>query len=240
MDMTMKESMMRSLASACTQMNEINYVHFANQKLLSPFAPTWDYFIAEKLISNIQYTRLKNYLLSKQQEIFSIKDNLDDGGTGLGNKTTTARFGSYNIFKWDQPDINTLKKEIASMCNNYHMRVSGKKISKFGLAGWMNIMKKGDRIEMHNHSFQNDSYLSGNFTVSSNGTKTIYNNPFSQYIKENVLVKMVEDGVDDPSYYASKNIDGKLTLFPSYIPHFTTEHKSDNYRITLAFDLRYE
>ena len=51
---------------------------------------------------------------------------------------------------------------------------------------------------------------------------------------------MVEDGIDDPSYYSSKNIDGKLTLFPSYIPHFTTEHKSDSNRITLAFDLRYE
>ena len=120
------------------------------------------------------------------------------------------------------------------------MRVTGKKILKFGLAGWMNIMKKGDRIELHNHGFCNDSYLSGNFTVSSDDTKTVYNNPFSQYTKENVLVKMVEDGVDDPSYYPSKNIDGKLTLFPSYIPHFTTEHKSDSNRITLAFDLRYE
>ena len=222
------------------QMNEINYIHFVNEKLRSPFAPTWDYFIAEKLLSNIQCTRLKNYLLSKQQEVFAIKNNLDDCGTGLGNETTTARSGSYNIFTWDQPDINILKKEIASMCNNYHERVTGKKISKFGLAGWMNIMKKGDRIELHNHSFQNDSYLSGNFTVSSNDTKTVYNNPFSQYTKENVLVKVVEDGVDDPSYYPSKNIDGKLTLFPSYIPHFTTEYKSDNYRITLAFDLRYE
>ena len=222
------------------QMNEINYIHFVNEKLRSPFAPTWDYFIAEKLLSNIQCTRLKNYLLSKQQEVFAIKNNLDDCGTGLGNETTTARSGSYNIFTWDQPDINILKKEIASMCNNYHMRVSGKKISKFGLAGWMNIMKKGDRIELHNHAFTNDSYLSGNFTVSSNDTKTVYNNPFSQYTKENVLVKMVEDGIDDPSYYSSKNIDGKLTLFPSYIPHFTTEHKSDSNRITLAFDLRYE
>ena len=222
------------------QMNEINYIHFVNEKLRSPFAPTWDYFIAEKLLSNIQCTRLKNYLLSKQQEVFAIKNNLDDCGTGLGNETTTARSGSYNIFTWDQPDINILKKEIASMCNNYHERVTGKKISKFGLAGWMNIMKKGDRIELHNHGFCNDSYLSGNFTVSSDDTKTVYNNPFSQYTKENVLVKMVEDGVDDPSYYSSKNIDGKLTLFPSYIPHFTTEYKSDNYRITLAFDLRYE
>jgi hypothetical protein len=185
------------------QMNEINYIHFVNEKLQSPFAPTWNYFIAEKLLSNIQCTRLKNYLLSKQQEVFAIKNNLDDCGTGLGNETTTARSGSYNIFTWDQPDINILKKEIASMCNNYHERVTGKKILKFGLAGWMN-------------------------------------NPFSQYTKENVLVKMVEDGVDDPSYYPSKNIDGKLTLFPSYIPHFTTEHKSDSNRITLAFDLRYE
>ena len=238
--MSMKESMMKSQVSVYTLMNEINYVHFFNEKLRSPFAPTWDYFIAEKLLSNIQCTRLKNYLLSKQQEVFAIKNNLDDCGTGLGNETTTARSGSYNIFTWDQPDINILKKEIASMCNNYHERVTGKKISKFGLAGWMNIMKKGDRIELHNHAFSNDSYLSGNFTVSSNDTKTVYNNPFSQYTKEKVLVKMVEDGVNDPSYYSSKNIDGKLTLFPSYIPHFTTEHKSDNNRITLAFDLRYE
>ena len=217
--------------------NEINYIHFVNKKLLSPFAPTWDYFIAEKISYNIQCSRLKNYLLSKQQEILSLKDNLDDGGTGLGNETTTARFGSYNIFTWDQPDINILKKEIASMCNNYHMKVTGKKILNFGLAGWMNIMKKGDRIEIHNHSFQNDSYLSGNFTVSCDNTKTVYNNPFSQYTKENVLVKMVEGDVDDSSYYSSKNIDGKLTLFPSYVPHFTTEHKSHSHRITIAFDL---
>ena len=200
MGMSMKESMMKSQVSVYTLMNEINYVHFLNEKLRSPFAPTWDYFIAEKLLSNIQCTRLKNYLLSKQQEVFAIKNNLDDCGTGLGNETTTARSGSYNIFTWDQPDINILKKEIASMCNNYHERVTGKKISKFGLAGWMNIMKKGDRIELHNHGFWNDSYLSGNFTVSCDNTKTVYNNPFSQYTKENVLVKMVEDGVDDPSY----------------------------------------
>ena len=221
-------------------MNEINYVHFVNEKLLTPFAPSWNYFIAEKLISNINSNRLKNYLLSRQQEVLSIEDNLDDGGTGLGNDTTTVRYRSYNIFSWYQPDINILKQEIFSMCSNYHMKLGVKKPPQLGLKGWMNIMKKGDRIEIHNHGFQNDSYLSGNFTVSSNDTKTVYNNPFSQYTKENVLVKMVEDGVDDPSYYPSKNIDGKLTLFPSYIPHFTTEHKSDNYRITLAFDLRYE
>ena len=35
-----------------------------------------------------------------------------------------------------------------------------------------------------------------------------------------------------------KNTEGKLTLFPNYIPHFTTEHRSYSYRITLAFELK--
>jgi len=219
-------------------MNEINYVHFVNEKLLTPFAPSWNYFIAEKLISNINSNRLKNYLLSRQQEVLSIEDNLDDGGTGLGNDTTTVRYRSYNIFSWYQPDINILKQEIFSMCSNYHMKLGVKKPPQLGLKGWMNIMKKGDRIEIHNHGFKSDSYLSGNFIVSCNNTKTVYNNPFQQYVKENKLLRMVEEDEDDPTYYASKNTEGKLTLFPNYIPHFTTEHRSYSYRITLAFELK--
>jgi len=219
-------------------MNKINYVHFVNEKLLTPFAPSWNYFIAEKLLSNIDCNRLKDYLLSRQQEILAIENNLDDGGTGLGLNNTTARWKSYNIFSWDQPDINILKQEIGSMCENYHMRVSGKKILEVGLGGWVNIMKRGDRIKNHNHGYKYDSYLSGNFIVSCNNTKTVYNNPFHQYIKENELLRMVEEDEDDPTYYASKNTEGKLTLFPNYIPHFTTEHKSYSYRITIGFELK--
>ena len=219
-------------------MNEINYVHFVNEKLLTPFAPSWNYFIAEKLLSNIDCNRLKDYLLSRQQEILDIEDNIDDGGTGLGNDTTTSRYRSYNIFSWDQPDINILKKEIVSMCCNYHMKLGEKKPPELGLRGWMNIMKKGDRIKIHNHGLKSNGYLSGNFIVSCNNTKTVYNNPFQQYVKENKLLRMVEEDEDDPTYYASKNIEGQLTLFPNYIPHFTTEHRSYSYRITLAFELK--
>ena len=118
------------------------------------------------------------------------------------------------------------------------MKLGVKKPPQLGLKGWMNIMKKGDRIEIHNHGFKSDSYLSGNFIVSCNNTKTVYNNPFQQYVKENKLLRMVEEDEDDPTYYASKNTEGKLTLFPNYIPHFTTEHRSYSYRITLAFELK--
>ena len=48
----------------------------------------------------------------------------------------------------------------------------------------------------------------------------------------------MEDGEEySDSLYAATNTEGQLTLFPSYIPHFTTEHRSDSDRITLAFEI---
>ena len=38
--------------------------------------------------------------------------------------------------------------------------------------------------------------------------------------------------------YAALNSPGKLTLFPNYVPHFTTTYRGDDVRITLAFELR--
>ncbi len=73
--------------------------------------PEWRFFIAEKFLSRIDCNRLKDYLLNRQPEILAIKDNLNDAGTGLGSDSTTARFISYNVMTWDQPDINILKEE---------------------------------------------------------------------------------------------------------------------------------
>ena len=37
--------------------------------------------------------------------------------------------------------------------------------------------------------------------------------------------------------YHAENVPGKLTLFPNYIPHYTSIHQEDFPRITIAFDL---
>tara|TARA_B100000131_G_C17892057_1_gene522737 strand:+ start:66 stop:731 length:666 start_codon:yes stop_codon:yes gene_type:complete len=220
-------------------MDVINYVHFVNDRLISPFAPSWNYFIGQKIVSSIDCNRLKNYLLKKESEILDIKHNLDDGGTGLGNDSTVSRYKHYNVFLWDQLDINILYQEIVMMYNNYHRHTIGQPIPNVDLNGWLNIMKRGDRVQNHNHDLRSKSYLSGNFIVSCNNTKTVYNNPYQQYIKENELLEWVEKGYEDNTFYASKNTDGMLTLFPSYIPHFTTEHRFDTHRITIAFDLKW-
>ena len=215
----------------------MTYIPFVNEEPISPFAPEWRFFIAEKFLLRIDCNRLKDYLLNRQPEILSIKDNLNDAGTGLGNDSTTARFISYNVMTWDQPDINILKEEISIMHDTYYRDIVDRPTPKVSLGGWMNIMKKGDRIKRHNHGFSNNTYISGHFTVCCDSTKTVYINPHEHWDEDKLLVR-VEDGEEySDSLYAATNTEGQLTLFPSYIPHFTTEHRSDSDRITLAFEI---
>ena len=68
-----------------------------------------------------------------------------------------------------------------------------------------------------------DTYLSGNICVNCVDTSTYYINPVNV--------------INDPQIYKSKNEIGKLTLFPSNIPHYTDPHKSSEDRLTIAFDL---
>ena len=40
-------------------------------------------------------------------------------------------------------------------------------------------------------------------------------------------------------FIEEKNKPGNLTIFPMYVPHYTTEHLSDTPRITIAMDVRF-
>ena len=216
----------------------MTYIPFVNEEPISPFAPEWRFFIAEKFLSRIDCNRLKDYLLNRQPEILAIKDNLNDAGTGLGSDSTTARFISYNVMTWDQPDINILKEEISIMHDTYYRDIVDRPTPKVSLGGWMNIMKKGDRIKRHNHGFLDNTYISGHFTVCCDGTRTVYTNPYEHWDEYELLQRVEEHDLEfNHSLYASKNTAGQLTLFPGYIPHFTTEHRSDSDRITLAFEI---
>ena len=73
------------------------------------------------------------------------------------------------------------------------------------------------------HSLSPSSYLSGHFNVQVNNTSTVYMCPANQ--------------VNDPEVFDVKNVPGELTLFPSYITHYTTSHYSFKPRITIAFDV---
>ena len=91
-------------------------------------------------------------------------------------------------------------------------------------------MTKGQQISTHIHDVTPTCYLGGHITVQCDDTYTGYTH--------SALVPILDEGVtNSPLVHESKNKVGKITLFPNYIPHFTSVHNGDKERVTIAFDL---
>ena len=198
----------------------------------TPFAPEWDYRIIEGEIDDVDFDYIANYLLTKKDEILKIKPT-NDGLTGLGMDSTTARHADFNVFKFGDSEINKLKSNIIILHNELlkHMgMVDVIPYINLYTKCWYNVMNKGQEISIHLHDITPTCYLGGHITVQCDDTYTGYTH--------SALIPILDEGSDNKSFvHQSKNKVGKITLFPNHIPHFTNTHDSDNERITIAFDL---
>ena len=85
------------------------------------------------------------------------------------------------------------------------------------------MMRKGQSIKKHVHDIEDTCYLSCHLTVQCHETSTIYVNPLTYY--------------PNPHLINEKNIPRQLTIFPSFIPHYTTNNllamdiKTQNFNI---------
>ena len=202
-------------------------INFKSSPANTPFAPEWNYFLSESNIKDVDFKKLFVFLKKKEKSILKIKLNKDrtnvDGYTGLGENSTTSRYGYYNVFDWKNKELYKLKKNIIKSHKAYLKYLSLKPGKNIFIACWFNILKKNQSIGKHLHGVTPDTYLSGNICVNCVETSTYYINPV------NVL--------NDPQIYRSKNEVGKLTLFPSNIPHYTDTHVGNEDRLTIGFDL---
>ena len=191
------------------------------------FAPAWKFHFYEAQLENTKVLEeLKNIVLIKEKEIIkNFSDVNNDGGTGLGPQSLTSKFITFNIFKWkEEPCIifqnfvrDEYKKFISALKENNSQFV---KENNTYVAGWANVLRKGQKINEHQHGCTPNSYLGAHFCVSTSNTSTIYVNPFNR-----------KDLIE------FKNSPGKLLFFQNYMVHYTTEHKTDDERITLAMDI---
>lgn len=192
------------------------------------FAPEWNYFIAEDLISDINFDEFSKFLLEKKNEILKLDNTIkinkiSDGYTGLGKNSTTSRFDKYNVLFWENNEIKKLKINILNLHEKFLNFFKLNLPKELYIQCWLNIMKKGEKIKPHLHSVGSNCYLGGHVCIQVDNTSTYYINPINQ--------------INDPEIYKSENKTGKITLFQNNIPHFTDEHKNDAERITIAFDL---
>jgi len=202
---------------------------FCSRPPISPYAPQWDFRVGTSICKDIDTNSLSRFLLSKEKEVKKLPTSLgedetsSDGYTGLGSRSTTAKFQSYNILTWDHPEIKKLKSNIAKSVIDFNDECGNKTPNILWIRCWYNVLRFGQKITPHHHSVDPDCYLSGHFNVQVNDTSTVYMSPINQ--------------LNDPEVIDIKNKVGDMTLFPSYIFHYTTPHYSFKPRITIAFDL---
>lgn len=187
-------------------------------------SPQEKYIIGEKKI-NIDSDALTELLLEKEKELLNKYPGSSDGGTNLGLDSVTSRFQYFNVMDketWDYDIIHKIRKEIKTFYKEYLKSLFGQdhKVPTTLIRCWFNVMRRGQQIQQHIHASHEHAYFGGHLIVKCNDSSTMYVNPNEQ-----------------DKVFELKNEVGGLTLFPSYVPHYTTVHNGDEPRITIAFDL---
>lgn len=206
-------------------------VNFKSLPKKNYFAPEWDYYIIENIIKKVNFKSLSKFLLKKEKELLKItkpilKASTVDGYTGLGENSITSRYASFNVFNFKNKEIYKISKEIINIHKTLLNFLKIETPKNLWIQCWFNVMRKGEFIKPHLHSFDPSTYLGGHICVQVQNTHTKYINPINQ--------------LNDPEIYTSENEVGKITLFQNNIPHFTNIHNCDKERITIAFDLALE
>ena len=205
---------------------KINTIRYVSEPPITPFAPAWDFTLANAQ-TDIDLDALKDLILEKEIEIkkeFPTDmgyPHLNDGKTGLGPNSLTARFKYFNLLKWDHPVCKQLHEVIREVHQNYYDSIVGGGFPKLKIRCWANVLRKGECIKKHSHSIHPYTYLSGHFCVSAEGTSTNYVPPY-------------DDRGED---IITENIPGEITIFPTWLAHYTTVTQVKEPRITIAFDI---
>ena len=187
--------------------NHPTRVHYDNPKMYrwksweaqTPFAPSFDVPV---YVDSIDVEGLEDLLASK-----------------LPIEWTT-----YNIFDWDEDIIKNLADKIYWSYTEYINQLCYNVIpkDKLWIRGWGVRIDPNDYLNHHAHSFHENTYLSGNLSISNLDTTTDYFFPYLGWYF---------------GYWKVKNVPGKMTLFPSWLEHKVDKNTTGQVRFSLGFDM---
>ena len=188
------------------------------------YAPTWNISVGNTVWEeSAKIDTIKTWLLTNEERIKETYAVSNVGDTGLGNDSISSRIGMYNLFDYitELPELADLLK---FMQTSYIDFVDSDHTTKqeLVLVCWVNILREGQKIREHVHNASSMGYLSGNMHLDDYKTSTIYRSPYEPFVP-----------------HSFDNVKGGFTIFPSYVPHTTTEYLDvTTPRVSIACDFR--
>ena len=203
----------------------MHLVNFKSKLKKTPFAVDYSFYIFENTINNVDFKNVAKLILTKEKEILSSTVSGGDGNTGLGGNSLTSRYKYFNLLNFENKDVLLIKQNIVNNLKLLMDRLMIELPKEVFIQCWANVMRKNEKIQIHQHGVDENSFLGGHLCVQSKDTSTYYVNPFNYHAGK------------DKQTYESKNEVGKLSIFSSSLPHYTDTYYGEKERITIAFDL---
>ena len=181
------------------------------------FAPQFDIPIyTDKYSEELSDNLVK--IIEKREAGFELQ-KIDSTG-----KTYQRQWSNYNIFDWGNKEIKILADQVYNSYMTFIKGMNQEPLSKdkLWIRGWSVILEENNSIGVHAHAFHENTFLSGNLSLSNLDTTTDYWFPsLSLYF----------------DWWKSKNEMGSVTLFPSWLEHKVDPNTTGEVRYSIAFDM---
>lgn len=161
---------------------------------------------------------------------YEIQKNRESGGSGwLSNETYNTSDGKFDVV--DDIKFRKINNFVSKSVANYLVR-TGLKMKLYMSDAWFNIYKKNNYQEFHQHSGCIVSCIY--FLKIPTPEKVYFKSPYKE-----MLFSSKYTGDYNPSDWVHYVPDeSNLLVFRSYVEHAVELHKSDEDRITIAYNFK--
>lgn len=186
----------------------------------------------------IQVSKLNNNILN--QELFLFINNLKKNAKGR----EISNQGGFQSDIYDVKENILFEKFIVSTQNSINTLIQNYRLAynyDINIKGlWFNINPKGSYNLTHTHSGCNFS-AAYYINVPKNSGRIVFENPAAAFhCEEFYQNKFLEFNSLNQGKYFIEPKENILVLFPSWLPHYVEQNKSEEDRVSLSFNISIE
>ncbi len=141
----------------------------------TPFAPRWTVPLFNEMLADPALNAsLTAIALSREAE---LKQSIKPKTVAGVDEGTTARWHGFNIFTWEEPAMRHFQGFVHQSYRRFMQSLQLPR-PRTWVQGWVNILRKGERLKPHCHDQMATAYLSGNYCIAAAGSSTMYFPPY--------------------------------------------------------------